>query len=461
MSGAALIGKMPSHWSVKPLRLIGRLLKGTGGSKVDVVEDGVPCVSYGDIYTTRNNFTERARTYLTEKRPQDYTPIEYGDVPFAASGETIEEVGKSAVNLLHGARCGGDVVILRPTEPAAARFLGYATDAVPAAGQKSLAGRGTTFKHAYPDELREVVVAIPPLNEQQAIADYFDRETARIDSLIAAKERVLGFLVEKRRALIARAVTHGLDAKVMIRDCGVPWLGEIPEHWSLKRLKFAARVQTGIAIGKDYGRQATTEFPYVRVANGQDGFIDFSEVKTVAVPECETAFATLRRGDVLIYEGGDADKLGRGAIWDGSITPCLHQNHVFALRPMLVMSEWLLTWTGSVFAKAYFETRAKQSTNLASIASTNLLELPIVVPPDGEQRSIVDHIAGATAKIDAVRATTERTVALLRERRAALIAAAVTGHVAVVTPGGTTESNVASAELDSTNEVAINCRQGG
>lgn len=94
-------------------------------------------------------------------------------------------------------------------------------------------------------------------------------------------------------------------------------------------------------------------------------------------------------------------------------------------------SAWLSAWTGSDYAKAYFETRAKQSTNLASISSTNLLELPIAVPPADEQQAIVEHIARETAKLDAVRAATERTIALLKERRAALIAAAVTGQLDV------------------------------
>jgi type I restriction enzyme S subunit len=228
VSGADLIGPVPAHWTTKPLRLVGRLLKGKGGSKEDVVEEGVPCVRYGDLYTTHNNFIEQARTYLTEGRAQDYTPIAYGDVLFAASGETIEEIGKSAVNLLHGARCGGDVVILRPTEPMHARFLGYATDAAPVAAQKSLAGRGTTVKHIYPDELREVVIAVPPLREQQMIADFLDCETARLDALVAAKQRLLELLSEKRKALIVTAVTRGLDPNVRLRDSGAPWLPSRP-----------------------------------------------------------------------------------------------------------------------------------------------------------------------------------------------------------------------------------------
>jgi len=130
-------------------------------------------------------------------------------------------------------------------------------------------------------------------------------------------------------------------------------------------------------------------------------------------------------------EGGDADKLGRGCIWTGEIDPCLHQNHVFAVRPKLVCSEWLNAWTSAEIAKAFFESRAKQSTNLASISATNIKELPIPIPPADEQIAIVAHIGEGIAKLDTLSAVTERTIALLKERRSALLAAAVTGQIEV------------------------------
>lgn len=203
------------------------------------------------------------------------------------------------------------------------------------------------------------------------------------------------------------------------------WPSDAPAHWHAKRLKFVACVQTGIALGKKYN-ELTSEFPYLRVANVQDGFIDLADVKTIMVPEREAATAMLRKGDVLMNEGGDADKLGRGAIWEGTISPCLHQNHVFALRPHSVSSRWLSTWIGSAYAKAYFETRAKQSTNLASISSTNLLELPIALPPDDEQQAIIERTSRATAKVDALITAKQRFLDLLAEKRKTIIATAVT-----------------------------------
>jgi type I restriction enzyme, S subunit len=193
----------------------------------------------------------------------------------------------------------------------------------------------------------------------------------------------------------------------------------------------------------NYGAATLVEYPYLRVANVQDGYLDLSDVATILVPEVEAKSCLLSAGDVLMNEGGDADKLGRGCIWAGEIAPCLHQNHVFAVRPRLVRPEWLNAWTSTEAAKAFFESRAKQSTNLASISASNIKELPIPVPPLSEQCAIVAHISAETAKLDALRSATERTITLLKERRAALIAAAVTGRMII---HESTEENLPGAD---------------
>ncbi len=236
-------------------------------------------------------------------------------------------------------------------------------------------------------------------------------------------------IADKRHALITHAVTQGLNPNAPLRDSGVPWLGEITAHWQVKRLNFVAEERGGITLGKRYGREDLVEFPYLRVANVQDGRLDLSEITTVSVPASEAATFLLQPGDVLMNEGGDSDKLGRGCVWRGEINPCLHQNHVFAVRPSRVSSDWLALWTSTDSAKGYFESRAKQSTNLASISGTNIKELPIPLPPIPEQRAIRDHIVSTTAKLDSLGAVTAQTIGLLKERRAALITAAVTGQI--------------------------------
>ena len=127
-SGVKWLGQVPAHWEVRHLGRIGRLFKGGGGTKDDERETGVPCVRYGDLYTHHRFFITASRARVApELAATVYTPLRYGDVLFAGSGETIDEIGKSAVNLIRGsACCGGDVIIFRPSIRADPRFLGYA-----------------------------------------------------------------------------------------------------------------------------------------------------------------------------------------------------------------------------------------------------------------------------------------------------------------------------------------------
>ena len=169
-SGVPWLGEVPAHWGVRQLGRIGRFSKGNGGTKEDEVSQGIPCVRYGDLYMHHRFFIERSRAFVTEERSSAYAPIQYGDVLFAASGETIEEIGKSAVNLITSqACCGGDVILFRPSIAVDARFMGYATDCQPIAYQKSCMGRGITVMHIYGDQLRCLWMTFPPPDEQAAI----------------------------------------------------------------------------------------------------------------------------------------------------------------------------------------------------------------------------------------------------------------------------------------------------
>lgn len=210
------------------------------------------------------------------------------------------------------------------------------------------------------------------------------------------------------------------------KSSALPWLGEVPAQWDVIRLKFVARVQTGVAKGKDNTGKQTVEVPYLRVANVQDGFLDLDEVATIEIPEDDLERYRLQPGDVLMNEGGDFDKLGRGHVWDGSIDPCIHQNHVFAVRPFGLSSEWLNLFTGSIQAQFYFMSRSKQSTNLASISSTNVMELPVAVPPPAESIAIAIFLRREAAKIDALVEGQRRLIELLKEKRQAVISQAVT-----------------------------------
>ena len=213
-SGMACLGEVPEHWEVKRLSLIGSFFKGGGGTKEDEVEDGVPCVRYGDIYTQHQFFIRETRSDISEESATKYTPIHYGDILFAGSGETIEEIGKSAANLIEGpAYCGGDVIVLRPVIESDATFLGYAADCSTSTYQKAYMGRGVTVMHIYGQELKRLLLPLPPIAEQRAIGAFLDRETECIDSLAAKMRLLIERLSEYRTALITAAVTGKIDVR--------------------------------------------------------------------------------------------------------------------------------------------------------------------------------------------------------------------------------------------------------
>jgi type I restriction enzyme S subunit len=139
-------------------------------------------------------------------------------------------------------------------------------------------------------------------------------------------------------------------------------------------------------------KEECVELPYLRVANVQDGYLDLSEIKTINVHRDKVNRYRLEKGDVLLTEGGDFDKLGRGAVWSGQIKNCVHQNHVFAVRPNAneLLSSFLSAQTGSSYGKRYFLSCSKQSTNLASINSSQLKAFPVILPPLPEQKTIAD-----------------------------------------------------------------------
>lgn len=168
----------------------------------------------------------------------------------------------------------------------------------------------------------------------------------------------------------------------------------LPTGWKRKRLEKVAIIQTGIAKNQN-SKEACIEIPYLRVANVQDGYLDLSEIKTINIHKDKVNRYKLEYGDVLLTEGGDFDKLGRGAVWEGQIKDCLHQNHVFAVRPNSheLLASFLSAQTGSSYGKRYFLSCSKQSTNLASINSSQLKAFPVLLPPLSEQKAIADLLS--------------------------------------------------------------------
>lgn len=421
----AWIGEVPEHWMVCKLNYrfsveLGKMLdqkRITGDHLVRYLRN--QDVQWGQISTDDLPLMD-----ITPTEFERYTAIE-GDLLVCEGGD----VGRAAI--WRGGAIGYQKALhrLRPRKRDHAAFMLNVLFAAKARGVFSETDSKATISHLPAEAFRAYRFPFPPPDEQAAITTALDRETARIDALIAKKTRFIELLKEKRQALITHAVTKGLDPTVRMKDSGVEWIGEVPTHWAVPKLRHVATVQTGTAKGKDLRGAESVLVPYLRVANVQDGYLDLTDVAKIEIPLAELGRYLLRPGDVLMNEGGDNDKLGRGHIWQGEIEPCIHQNHVFAVRPHGLSGDWLNAYTGSLAAQAFFAFMAKQTTNLASISSSSLMNLPVPCPPKSEQGSILDYIKKMTARIDLLAIRTDRSIALIKERRAALITAAVTGQI--------------------------------
>ena len=284
------------------------------------------------------------------------------------------------------------------------------------------------------DEMRNIYIPVPSREEQEQIVRYLDWQTSRINRLIHGIQREINLLEERRGWLINRSVTQGIQSKVPLKDSGIRWIGKIPIHWNVLALKKCASLRSGITLGKQYPRGThLIEVLYLRVANVQNGFVDTSDIATISVTTEEREKYALSPGEVLMTEGGDRDKLGRGCVWNGSISPCIHQNHVYAIStdPLLLNNFYLEYLTVSNVAREYFDLTATKTTNLASTNSTKVLSFPIPVPPIEEQIAIVSYLKKTCEQYDSVISKLQIQIAYLKEYRTRLISDVVTGQMDV------------------------------
>ena len=202
-------------------------------------------------------------------------------------------------------------------------------------------------------------------------------------------------------------------------------VGVIPEDWEVELLSRLANIRGGIAKNSNVATSDPISVHYLRVANVQDGFLDLTEISKINISYTDLPRYMVLPGDVLMNEGGDLDKLGRGAIWHGEIDPCVHQNHVFVVRcKTKLIPEYLNIWTGTSIARRFFLITGKQTTNLASISKSSLGDLPVIFPSLQEQRAIAE----ALSDMDGLLAALDRLIAKKRDLKQAAMQQLLTGQ---------------------------------
>ena len=443
-SGVEWLGEVPEHWEVRRLGSLGVFFKGSGGTKDDKTDSGFPCIWYGELYTQHEFHITSSTARVAETDAEKYELLCFGDLLFAGSDVTPLRIGKSAVNLIkERAYCGADVIIFRPTVELDARFLGYASESHPSKFQKRLMGRGVTVMHIYGSELKNLTTPMPPLDEQTAIAAFLDDQTAKIDSLITKKRLLLDRLAEYRTALITRTVTKGLPPEAAkqtgfnptpgLKISGVDWLGDVPEHWEVKRLEHVASYRTSSVDKKiENGELAVrlcnyTDVYYLDQIRASDG----NFMQATASPN-EISRFKLKVGDVLITKDSeDWTDIAVPALVEETADDFVCGYHLGIIRPNAQADPaFIYRAMQSEAVNRKFQVASSGVTRYG-LPNSAVGEVLIPLPPLNEQRAIAAFLDHRTERISALFSRVEVAIERLQEYRMALIAAAVTGKIDV------------------------------
>jgi type I restriction enzyme S subunit len=430
-SGVEWLGKIPAGWVVKKLWTIASIRLSNVDKKS--VEDQVPVrlCNYVDVY-----YHERVGPDLefmaataTPEQVQRFS-LRAGDVLITKDSESWTDIAVPAeVSAdLPDVLCGYHLAIVRPAPGCDGAFLARAFSAVGPRDQFQIAANGITRFGLGGDAIRAGLFATPPAEEQRAIGMFLDRETARIDALVAKKERLIELLQEKRTALVTRAVTKGLDPNVPMKDSGVEWLGEIPAHWEVWRLK---HVSGGLTVGVVVNPSQYVSASGVAFLRG----VDVTEGRIV--PDCVQYMSEdanmshhksiLRAGDLVSIRVGYP---GVTAVVPTELDGSNCASLLITRRSPRIDSELLCHLMNSAVGKAQFK-MLQDGAAQEQINVSDAVDFLVPLAPRSEQTSIAQTLSAATARIDALIAKVREAIALLKEYRTALISAAVTGKIDV------------------------------
>ena len=409
-------GSVPAHWSTPPVYAryevqLGKMLDERQITKrflapylrnTDVQWDGI------NVYDLPEMDFEMSEQKLYGLRPGDILMCEGGEIGRCAIWDSDR-------------RCFYQKALhrLRPTtDKDDPRYFVLVMRAAVEAGLFSSRASAATIQHLPAEKLRVVRYPAPPIEEQRAIVGCVSRQTARLDALVAAKQCLINLLAEKRKAIIATAVTRGINPKVKLRQSGLPWLGEIPAHWRSTR------------VGKLFRQSKILGYPDLTVLSvyREFGVIERASRDDNAnrVPDDLSKYQLVEIGDLVInkmkaWQGSLGVSDFRGITSpDYVVFRPVHSEEPEFLHLMLRMPQ---------LTTVYLSISNGIRINQWRIEPERFANVEVFLPPFDEQRAIAEHIDRETAKLDAVRAATERTIALLNERRSALIAAAVTGQI--------------------------------
>ena len=446
-TGVKWIGKVPEHWEVKRLKHIADVRLSNVDKHTVEGQKIVRLCNYLDVYnnthiTSKIEFMSATASDSQIKR----LSLQKNDVVITKDSEDPSDIGIPALveEDIFGLVCGYHLAILRPIV-AEGEFLHYLLQSIFVRSAFEVEATGMTRYALGKYSIENLIFALPHQSEQKSIVSFLDQETSRIDNLISEKERLISLLKEYRQALISHAVTKGLDPKVKMKDPGVEWLGEIPEHWKVKRLKHIADVRlSNVDKHTVEGQTVVRLCNYLDVYNNRliTSKVDFM---TATASDEQITRLSVRMDDVIITKDSeDPSDIGIPALVAEDIFGLVCGYHLAILRPTMSNGEFLHYFLQSIFVRSAFEVEATGMTRYA-LGKYSIENLTFATPPLTEQQSIASFLDHQTSRIDTLISEARKFIDLLKEYRSSLITAAVTGKIDVreVVPSGSEKREIA------------------
>lgn len=424
-SGADWLRQIPAHWEPKKIKRLSLVKRGASPRPIEDPiyfddEGEYAWVRISDV-TASTKYLERTEQRLSQIGRSKSVSLEPGEL-FLSIAATV---GKPIITQIKCCIHDGFVYFVGLKENREYLFYLFSSGEL----YKGIGKTGTQL-NLNTDTIGDIRIPVPTAQEQETIVSFLDRETARIDALVAKKERLIALLQEKRAALITRAVTKGLDQKVPMKDSGVAWLGEIPAPWEVRRIKFFTTYVTSGSRGwAEYYSDDGSIF--LRIGNltrtGID--LDLTNVQRVTPPSgAEGKRTRVRTNDVLI---SITAYIGSVAVVDDTLDAYVNQ-HIALTRPVLdrVSPRWMAYCFLSAIGKSQFQQLLYGGTK-DGLGLDDVRNLVALLPPVKEQTAIVEFLDKESAKTDSLIAKIREGIEKLKEYRTALISAAVTGKIDV------------------------------
>lgn len=428
-------GQVPEHWEVKRLKYL--LARNDGGvwGEEDDPEGTIVLRSTDQTVDGEWNVVDPARRALSTREAADGR-LEIGDLVVTKSSGSQLHIGKTCIvtaELAYSSPCFSNFMQrLRTKDELVPRLAWYVLNSELGRQQLVFNSNTTTgLANLNGTVLGEILLPLPPLPEQRAIATYLDERTARIDGLVARQRRLVQLLKEKRQALITRAVTRGLDPKTKVKDSGVPWLGEVPVGWEVKRLKHISEFITSGSRGwaEHYADKGAL---FIRIGNLDRTSIDLrlDDIQRVDPPSSAEVIRTRAlSGDLLISITAFLGTIG--LVPNGLGDAYINQHTaLIRLQHTICHPRFVAYWFTSSAAQQQFES-ASQGGTKEGMSLQEVRDLITLQPNYEEQKRIADALDESLGKVDALITKVEQSVERLQEYRTALISAAVTGKVRV------------------------------